>query len=166
MLDYKKKRGIIIISIGLLSLGLIFILKLKPNKVETILPNKVNKSINRTISLGGHKLSVEIADTPEKKEKGLSGRKSLAENSAMIFPYNPPERVVFWMPDMNFPIDIVYLNNNQVVEIYKQVPNFPADTPRDQLPRYPSRFPVNLVIELPAGWSDSHNLKIGDTVQY
>jgi len=166
MLTYKSRKNIVIVSIALLALGLIFILKLKPNKFETILPNKVNKSINKSITLAGHKLDVEIADTPKKKERGLSGRKTLAENSAMIFPYNPPERVVFWMPDMNFPIDIVYVKNNQVVEIYKNVPNFPADTPKDKLPHYPSRFPVNLVIELPAGWSNLHNLKIGDSVQY
>ena len=63
-----------------------------------------------TLVIEGRKLPVEIADTPEKREQGLSGRESLPEGSGMLFIFENPATYGFWMKEMRFPIDIVWLS--------------------------------------------------------
>lgn len=63
---------------------------------------------------------VEEAKTKEEKAKGLSERKSLAEDSGMIFYFDEPETVSFWMKDTLIPLDIIFINNDDEVISVKQ----------------------------------------------
>src|SRR4030042_2564613 len=75
--------------------------------------NGKNYSSNfKTAQINGQKIFVEIADTPEKRSQGLSGRDNLSQNQGMLFIFNQPAIPSFWMKDMNFPLDFIWINNN------------------------------------------------------
>jgi uncharacterized membrane protein (UPF0127 family) len=113
-----------------------------------------------TIVLAGHKYLVEIADTNKEREKGLSGHKPLKDNEGMLFIFPQEDNYGFWMKDMLFPIDIVWINKNlQVVHIERNVATS----------TYPNVFtPESLsmyVLELQSGESQKIDLKVGDTIK-
>ena len=64
----------------------------------------------------------EIAEAPAELQKGLSGRDSLAEDKAMLFIFKDKGLHAFWMKDMKFPIDIIYINDNKIVSIVENAP--------------------------------------------
>lgn len=113
------------------------------------------------VEIGGVVLTAEIARSTEQQARGLSGRDGLAENQAMLFPYNDYQTRVFWMKEMRFPIDIIWIRDEEVVGVEYSVP---APTTTD-LTRYPSPQPVNYVLEVPAGWAVERNLQIGSSVK-
>lgn len=99
----------------------------------------------KEITVAGKIFNVEIADTEAKRSLGLSERSSLKEKEGMLFIFPTSGFPRFWMKDMNFPIDIVWLNERfEVVGIEK---NVSPDT-------YPQTFtpstPVKYVLEVPA----------------
>lgn len=72
------------------------------------------------ITIGDKKYKVEIADTPEKQEKGLMGRKSLPENQGMLFIYDEPQDLSYWMKDTFIPLDIIFIDDDMEVVSVKQ----------------------------------------------
>lgn len=110
-----------------------------------------------TIQLEGETLSITIATTSEDKERGLGGRSGLGANEGMLFQFATDGRYAFWMKDMRFSIDIVWLDaQGRVVYLVKSVS--PDTYPAAFAPSTPARY----VLELPAGWCDAHGVKIGD----
>ncbi len=128
----------------------IFLVYLKAR--EYLLPKTV-------LTFGGVKIVVEIADTPISRTRGLGGHTPLAENQGMLFLFPQADRHQFWMKDMKFPLDIVWLQNGRVVDI---APRVPVSTTAD-LPVYTPRLPATSVLELKAGFTERHGVKIGDT---
>lgn len=59
--------------------------------------------------------NVLVSDTDSKVVKGLSGRKSLGQDEAMLFVFQSPGIYKFWMKDMNFPLDIIWLDKDRKV---------------------------------------------------
>lgn len=113
------------------------------------------------IEIKGQRISVEIADTPEKQEKGLGERDSLAWDHGMYFEYSQPAFYAFWMKGMRFPIDIIWLRDGRIVGFEMNVPfekggNGPTVRPREL---------VDAVLEVPAGYSAARGWRIGDPVQ-
>jgi uncharacterized protein len=111
------------------------------------------------VTIGMHVVDAEIADTPARKQRGLSGRPSLGESEGMLFPYDEPALPGFWMPDMHFDIDIVWIRAGRIVDVT-------ADVSKDD-PRaiHRPREPADLVLELPAGTAERRGFRIGDAVQ-
>ena len=62
------------------------------------------------VNIVGKTLQVDLALTDEEKARGLSGRESLDEDEGMLFVFDVPGNYGFWMKDMNFAIDIIWLN--------------------------------------------------------
>src|SRR5206468_12336636 len=58
---------------------------------------------------GIHHFTVEVAATPEQQERGLMFRRSLAGDRGMIFPYDPPQFVGFWMKNTLIPLDMIFI---------------------------------------------------------
>lgn len=117
---------------------------------------KVDVSINNYI------LVADLSITYEQIIKGLSIKSSLKENEGMLFVLNSSSRRGFWMKDMNFPIDVIWLNENkEIIHIKKNlepcVSNCPVYYP-DQNSKY--------VLETVAGFADKQNLKVGDTISF
>ena len=86
-------------------------------KTKTPLPFKKNP----TVTINGHKLHVTVADSQEEKEIGLSETKSLPQTKGMIFLFEKPGFYSFWMKNMKLPIDIIYINDDQIVTIQNNV---------------------------------------------
>ena len=80
-----------------------------------------NKESNLVdITIGDKKYKVEIADTPEKQEKGLMGRKSLPENQGMLFIYDEPQDLSYWMKNTLISLDIIFIYDDMEVVSVKQ----------------------------------------------
>ncbi|MDE2788666.1 MAG: DUF192 domain-containing protein [Chloroflexota bacterium] len=110
---------------------------------------------------------VDLAVTGEEVVRGLSGRPSMDADRAMLFVYEADAPRTFWMPDMHFPLDMVWIRSDCTVDgVTADVPNPPVDTPRDQLPRYPSSGPVRFILEINAGQADAHGIVPGDPVRF
>ena len=116
--------------------------------------------LTTTVQIRGHVFAVDVAVTEEEKQKGLGYRDSLPENSGMLFPYGHKERYGYWMKGMRFPIDIIWIEDNLIADISKNVPVAVSGT----LPSYAPSKPVNKVLELNAGTADRIGAKIGDLV--
>lgn len=108
------------------------------------------------VRIGGVTLNADIADTAVVRARGLSGRTSLAQNEAMLFIFQEDGAHSFWMKDMLFPIDMIWLSaDKRVVHIAKNA--MPESYPTSFSPNAPSRY----VIEVPAGFADRHAVSTG-----
>ena len=112
------------------------------------------------VTIGIHRIQVEVADTPDRMSRGLSGRSRLAEGRGMVFPYARAERHGFWMLEMQFDIDIVWIRDDRIVDVTSRAPHEPAG----DLAVYRPREPADLVLEVPAGTAERLSWKIGDPV--
>ncbi len=152
MEDAKKNLSFKhIITLILVFLFVIFLVYLKTR--EYILPKATVQFANET-------LQIEIAETPASRTRGLGFHKPLQENEGMLFLFPVADRYPFWMKDMKFPIDIIWFNQGRVVDI---APNVPISVTKD-LPLYTSRLPYQSALELKAGFSERHGVKIGDPI--
>lgn len=110
-----------------------------------------------TIAIAGKEYAAIYANTDELRMKGLSGREGLDDNTVMVFTFNTPGMYGFWMKDMLFPIDIIWINDERkVVHIERNVD--PSSYPK---PFYPTA-PASMVIESEVGVIQ--NIAVGDTV--
>jgi uncharacterized membrane protein (UPF0127 family) len=110
------------------------------------------------VTIGVHVIDAEVADTPARKQRGLSGRASLGDAEGMLFPYAEPGLHGFWMPDMRFDIDIVWIRAGRIVDV---TANVSKDDPRAV---HRPREPADLVLELPAGTAARRGFRVGDAV--
>ena len=142
----KKKKGwtiLVIIAVAFLFLQL---WQLRAPSVE--------------MELKGETLDVWVAANGYLKRKGLGKKDGLGDHDGMMFLYTDYNKHIIVMRDMEFPIDIVWFNDGKVIDI---APNIqPEDVPEAQLTKYYPRQEANVILELSAGWAESHDLKIGD----
>ncbi|OGL79726.1 hypothetical protein A3F28_00065 [Candidatus Uhrbacteria bacterium RIFCSPHIGHO2_12_FULL_57_11] len=116
----------------------------------------------RKVIVGGKTVSALIADTPEKRSKGLGGRRSLGTDEGMLFVFDEAAQYGFWMKDMKFAIDIIWINDGKIVDIAPNVQ--PPSSPDDELTSYLPRLPADAVLEVAAGFVQKSGVKIGDAV--
>lgn len=134
-----------------------------PSILQSFLPNK--PALKQTqVKVGSKLIKIEVADTPQERAKGLGGRESLASDSGMLFIFSESKQYQFWMKDMKFPLDIIFINNGIVVDFLKNVPN-PAPNQKDSdLPRLQPTTAVDMVLEVNAGFIEASGVNIGDSV--
>jgi uncharacterized membrane protein (UPF0127 family) len=113
------------------------------------------------IKINNTTINTEIATTQEEQAKGLGGKIKLGENDGMLFVYKNKENLTFWMKDMNFPIDIIWIADNKIVDIS---PNTPLFT-NNKITTIQTNQPTNQVLEVNAGFADKHKIKIGDQIE-
>jgi uncharacterized membrane protein (UPF0127 family) len=113
-----------------------------------------------TLKINNTVIKVEIADTVVKKIKGLSGRQRLPENQGMLFVFDTLDYYSFWMKEMKFPLDFIWIADNKVVEITPSVAQEDYQPPKTLTPH----IRVNKVLEVNAGFAVSHGVKVGDIV--
>lgn len=109
-------------------------------------------------------LDVEIADTSSKITLGLSGRDEIGADG-MLFMLAQTRKPAFWMKEMKFDLDIIWIQNNEIIGISENVPAPPANTPESSLPTYPAPAPVNMVLEVPAGTATEYSWQLGDEIK-
>lgn len=117
------------------------------------------------LSLKGEQLTVFVANNEEHRYRGLGGRKSLGKYHGMMFAYGYKGRFGVVMRDMLFSIDVVWFNDGEVVDIAPNLPLEPGVS-EENLRIYRPRLEANAFLELPAGWVDLHDLKIGDKLSF
>lgn len=117
--------------------------------------------LGATFTSGNQIIKLEVARKDKELSKGLKFRKSIPNNHGMLFVINKPEPISLWMKDTHIPLDMIFLKDGEIKHILK---NAPPCTTRE-CPKYNSVYPVNQVIELPAGSSDSLNLTKGKKIQ-
>jgi len=112
------------------------------------------------ILLDNRPLDVAVARTPAEQYRGLGGRDTMGKIDGMLFLFGHTGRIGIVMRAMNFPIDIVWLDGNRVVDIVSGAPIEPDSSEAELTPYYP-RVDANMVLELPAGYAREYGLEIG-----
>jgi uncharacterized membrane protein (UPF0127 family) len=157
-MDFDKKIFLICLLLGLTALAFTFI----KIKLQFLPPKTDLKKAFVDNSL----VWVKIAQTPEQRKQGLSGVKSLAENEGMLFVFETAGIYKFWMKEMNFPLDFIWIRQNKVVDLTENLPAPSPGAPESQIASCRPKTPADMVLELPAGWIKKHQIKIGDKFSY
>lgn len=147
----------------LLFLGVIaFIIGVGYFTKDLTLPKSSPSITKKEITIKDVKVQVEVADDEAKRKKGLSGRDGLEENAGMLFVFlEKSSGVSFWMKEMKFPLDIIWINDQKIIKIDKNVQPEPG-VADERLKRYSPASDINYVLEVNAGFADKNNLKVGD----
>ena len=153
-------KKVILVYIGLIvSFILLAVLGFGRN-----LPSYLPFGGNAEAEINGKKVELIIAKTDEDRITGLSGKESLPENQGMLFIFEEKDKYPFWMKEMKFSIDIIYINDDTVVHIVKNA------APPEKLSMIPERYappePVNYVLELNAGKAEKLNIEKGTKVSF
>ena len=162
-----KKIGVLIFLFIVMLWGVLYFIKDVSNKTPTLIDMPVSAVDDPIIydeiliKVAQNNFSVLIADTPQKRALGLSGRKELSGGKGMLFVFEKPGDYPFWMKDMNFAIDILWINeNNEIIHILE---NLSPET-------YPESFASEkdslYVLEFPAGTVVEAGVKLGDKIVY
>lgn len=109
-----------------------------------------------TITTPKGTIDAEVADTPESRELGLSGRKGIALTKGMLFVFPNSSRYGFWMRDMLFPIDMVWINKQGVV-----VHTVENAKPEDYPAKYVNSADALYVLELGAYQAQANGIYLG-----
>lgn len=107
-----------------------------------------------------HVISLEIAQTPRQQAIGLMFREDLPDNRGMLFPFNPPRPVQFWMRNVQFPLDMLFLRDGEIKAIAQSVPPCTTST----CPTYGPDGEMDYVLELKGGQAEALGLSVGDQV--
>ena len=115
------------------------------------------------VTIDNHIFSVDVASTSAEQQQGLSGRNSLPQDQGMLFVFKTPDRYAFWMKGMKFPLDIIFIKDNKIVSISRNVP-VPKDANETNLPIYTPSAPANRALEINAGQATTYDFQKGDAV--
>lgn len=118
-------------------------------------------AVFKVVKIGEASVNVEVVESLPAQQRGLSGRASLAPNSGMLFVYQDKKIRDFWMPDMHFPLDVLWIANGVVVGLQENIPFASTD---GSIPRFQSLEPVDMVLELNSGWIAQNKAKIGGKI--
>lgn len=116
-----------------------------------------------TANIHGQNFTLEVAETPAQRERGLQFRTSLEPTHGMLFRFSEEERYTFWMKNTLIPLDIVWIRDGVIQEIMRNVQPEPGVSDA-QLHRYQPHEPVHAVIEFPAGTVDAVDMNTGDVL--
>jgi uncharacterized protein len=126
--------------------------------------HRVNPPLpQNTVTVGDNVFEVEIASTTTEQALGLSGRSGLGDNQGMFFAFNSPGVQNFWMKDMKFSIDIIWIAGNKVAGFAQNAAPQPG-VPLWNLKIFTSPNGVDKVLEVNAGTVAKDGIQIGDTV--
>lgn len=144
MVRFSRPTIIFVFLAGLLAFGGWFI---------------ILQSRSASLEINGISIEIEMARTREEQTHGLSGRTTLSENRGMLFLYDKPGLYSFWMKDMRFPVDIIWIDSDQrIIDISKNA--LPESYPNTFQPREPAQY----VLEVNAGFAEKYDINLGDAV--
>lgn len=118
-----------------------------------------------SLTIGGQRINVEVANTPAERQKGLMYRTDLRENQGMLFIFPNQQQRRFWMKNTRIPLDIVFIDSGGEVINVEQADPEPG-VPEKDLKQYRSERPAKYVLELNQGFSASHNIEKGSKVVF
>ena len=118
---------------------------------------------NPTIIIENKTFLLDVAKSAREQEIGLAKYNKLPQNMAMLFPFSNYGYYSFWMKNMKFPIDIIYIKDDKIVDIFTNVPNPKSEN--EKLKIYVSKSKANYVLEINANLSKHYGFKIGSSVK-
>jgi len=105
-------------------------------------------------------IDIEIADTTAERTQGLMYRQSLPADAGMLFIFDSPRPLSFWMKNTYIPLDIIFVGETkEIVSIAKNT------TPLSESP-IPSGADAMYVVEVNAGFCDTHGIQQGDSITF
>lgn len=116
------------------------------------LDGKTNKVITE--------IEIEVADDDAEREQGLMYRDTMAENAGMLFLMETEEPQTFWMKNTVISLDIMYADaDKRIVSIHRNCKPYSLD-------QIASDKPALYVVEVNAGYTSKHNIKVGDVISF
>ena len=112
------------------------------------------------LGVGQSDLWVEVADNDAARQQGLMFRREIPEDEGMLFVFEYPQPLSFWMKNTYLPLDIAYVGQDGAIL------NILAMKPLDEGPRYNSKGPAMYAIEANQGWFKRHKVKAGDRIKF
>lgn len=146
---YLFYAGITIALVAVIVLGGIFLQK------------SYNNVTYKSATVGGATFNLEVVATEADREKGLSERDSIPSDGGMLFDFGAYGDWRMWMVQMRFPIDIVWLTQDQKIVHIKH-----NATPAEYPEIYKSETPAYYVLELPSGTMERLNVQVGDSISF
>ena len=137
---------------------------------EAVLPsNDINNQQNNTeqtvqttqssaLFNNGTIINLWVADKITERQVGLSTHTEMPQNQGMLFVFNKTHTHEFWMKKMSFPIDILWIKDNTILDITENAQPEPY-TPEEDLTKYTPTEPVDKVLEVNAGFVESNGGK-------
>jgi uncharacterized membrane protein (UPF0127 family) len=114
-----------------------------------------------TITVGNNTIDAEIPENAQKKDIGLSGRACIGADQGMLFVFDKPDQYNFWMKDMKFPIDIVWLDDKK-----NTIGVTPSLSPSTYPQTFTSKSPAKYVLEIQSGRAQQLNVVEGTQLQF
>ncbi len=113
------------------------------------------------ITVDGNTFTVQVSDEQAERRQGLSGQAALENDEGMIFIFPENGRHGFWMKDMNFSIDIIWIDENfRVVHLEEMIS--PSTYPDSFVPSVDARY----VLEIYTGQAQAQGIGLGDEVVF
>jgi uncharacterized membrane protein (UPF0127 family) len=128
--------------------------------ITSLLLRDNNSERQQIVTINNHKFLVEIADTKAKRELGLGNKDDLCEECGMLFIFDDKKSRVFWMKDMRFDIDIIWIEDEAIVDIVENVSH------KDPEKKIYSPKNIDKVLELPAGSVEKFGIIVDNGVHY
>ena len=123
------------------------------------------KTSQGRVRIAGHtEYQVDVATSLIAQAQGLSGRATMPEHTGMLFVFSQAAPRYFWMKDMNFALDFVWIRDGKVVGLNENIQ--PPSATKGKIDRINSNEPADQVLEINAGQIAKQGIKIGDTVSY
>lgn len=170
-LNPLRSRGLFWLAVGVSTLVGVFVYEgfvgrgdqttETSEEIDYMVVNPVGEQVQMRV--GEVELMVEIRDTDEGRGLGLSGRENLGEDEGMLFVFDQPLRPTFWMKDMRFDLDMVWIYEGEVVQITEGMP-----APRSSDDRIATIQPdvaVDMVLEVVSGWVEKNGIEVEDSIE-
>lgn len=154
MSDKKYSSWLVLIGLLVIFLVIVFFVSSEKGR-RNFWGNEI-----REVRIGENIFQAEIVNTPAERSQGLSGREELCENCAILFIFNEKGLHSFWMKEMNFDLDMIWIDENEVVHIAKNASH------KKELEIIKPEREANKVLEINAGLSDKFGIKVGDKMEF
>lgn len=117
----------------------------------------------KNISIASHQIQAYLADTEQKQQTGLAAFDKINQNRGMVFYFATPDKYAFWMKDMKFAIDIIWIRDNKIVDISQ---NIQTETGKsdNKLTKYYPASEVDTVLEVNTGWANKNKIRVGESI--
>ena len=118
-----------------------------------------------TVTIGDTVVYVDIVSSAQEIEQGLGDKNELPRQNGMLFDFGHEDTYpIFWMKGMRFPIDIIWINNDKVVQIDENAQPPDRSLVNPKLPLYRPLTSVDLVLEVNAGFTKDNSIEVGDSI--
>lgn len=157
---FVRTAGLLLLSVGLFFFSMYGYKCFVEKVCESEVINRVVRP-DTTVLMPKGALTAEVVNTKSARALGLSGRTRMADNEGMLFIFDTPGKYGFWMKDMLFALDIVWINNNGVVvSIERNV------TPESYPKAFINHVDASYVLEINSGLSEKFGLYLGSKVKF